>query len=169
MRFTWLSLVFFLCFWTLTAQEENSLYTSKKVRITDRIQVYKVSIQPHALQLWNKDKELISDSLYSIDFTTSILRLKADVLTANDSIEIHYLRYPEFITRVYSSNHQIVEQDNAAMQRLQGLETRNTRNDFSPFSGLETSGSLSRGIRVGNNQKAVLSSELGLQITGPLR
>src|SRR5699024_11106625 len=41
-------------------------------------------------------------------------------------------------------------------------------NDFSPFSGLETSGSLSRGIRVGNNQNAVLNSELDLQITGQL-
>ena len=54
------------------------------------------------------------------------------------------------------------------MQRLQVLEKPNTGSDFSPFAGLETTGSLSRGIRVGNNQNAVLNSELDLQITGQL-
>lgn len=168
MRTTWLSFLVFLCFWTLAAQEENPLYTSKKVKAAHSIQVDSLSIQPHSFQIRNKYNEIIPDSLYSINFSTSILKLKADVLMANDSVEIHYIRYPDFITREYSGNLQIVTLDNAAMQRLQVLETRNTRKDFSPFSGLETSGSLSRGIRVGNNQNSVLSSELDLQITGQL-
>ena len=168
MRTIGLSFLFFLCFWTLTAQEGNPLYASKKVMVTDSIQVDSVSIQPHSFRLLDKNREDIPDSLYTIDFSSSILRLKADVLMDNDSIEIHYLRYPDFITRKYTGNLQIVSQDNAAMQRLQVLENPNTGNDFSPFAGLETTGSLSRGIRVGNNQNAVLNSELDLQITGQL-
>ena len=37
-----------------------------------------------------------------------------------------------------------------------------------PFDGLTTSGSISRGVTIGNNQNSVLNSELDLQITGKL-
>ena len=37
-----------------------------------------------------------------------------------------------------------------------------------PFDGLTTSGSLSRGVTIGNNQNSVLNSELDLQISGKL-
>lgn len=168
MRTTWLLFFLFTCFWTLVAQEGNSLYVTKTVAVADSIQVDSVSIQSHDFRILDKQKSRISESQYSIDFATSVLKLKADLLQKNDSIEIHYLRYPEFITRNYTGNQQIVSNDNAAMQRLQVLENPNTGESYTPFSGLETSGSLSRGIRVGNNQNAVLNSELDLQISGRL-
>lgn len=167
MRSTWFFFFFSFCFWTLTAQEEYSLYSKKKLAVTDSIQIDSLSIQPHGFRVLNNKQEL-KDSLYSIDFSTSILKLHADLLASTDSIEVIYLRYPEFITRKYSDAIQIVQQDDKAVQRLQILEQRNTGQDFSPFAGLETSGSLSRGIRVGNNQNAVLNSELDLQISGNL-
>ena len=37
-----------------------------------------------------------------------------------------------------------------------------------PFDGLVSSGSISRGITIGNNQNSVLNSELDLQISGKL-
>ncbi|MNK67486.1 hypothetical protein D3C87_868230 [compost metagenome] len=46
--------------------------------------------------------------------------------------------------------------------------TRDPLNTFKPFDGLTTSGSITRGITVGNNQSAVLNSNLDLQITGKL-
>ncbi|WP_319800031.1 hypothetical protein [Flavobacterium sp. N1718] len=39
---------------------------------------------------------------------------------------------------------------------------------FVPFDGLSTSGSITRGVTVGNNQNAVVNSSLDLQITGRL-
>ncbi len=42
------------------------------------------------------------------------------------------------------------------------------KNRFQPFDGLNTSGSISRGITVGNNQNTVVNSNLDLQITGKI-
>ena len=48
------------------------------------------------------------------------------------------------------------------------LENTNKRETFTPFDGLTTSGSISRGVTIGNNQNSVLNSELDLQISGKL-
>src|SRR5690554_7421176 len=168
MRTTWFIFFFSLCFWTISAQEENPLLVVKKFATADSVLVDSVSIQPTQFKITDQQNQSIPTSSYQIDYSTSILKLNANIVEENDSISIQYLRYPDFITRKYTGEHQVVQQDNAAMQRLMVLERSNTTNDYKPFDGLETSGSLSRGIRVGNNQNAVLNSELDLQITGQL-
>ncbi len=168
MRTTWFIFFFSLCFWTISAQEENPLLVVKKFATADSVLVDSVSIQPTQFKITDQQNQSIPTSSYQIDYSTSILKLNTNIVEENDSISIQYLRYPDFITRKYTGEHQVVQQDNAAMQRLMVLERSNTTNDYKPFDGLETSGSLSRGIRVGNNQNAVLNSELDLQITGQL-
>ena len=54
------------------------------------------------------------------------------------------------------------------MEKLYSLDQSSNESLFTPFNGLNTSGSISRGITIGNNQNAVVDSQLDLQITGKL-
>src|SRR5690554_2131480 len=54
------------------------------------------------------------------------------------------------------------------MDKLYSLQESTYKNTFTSFEGLNTSGTISRGITIGNNQNAVVNSQLDLQITGRL-
>ena len=51
---------------------------------------------------------------------------------------------------------------------LYKIESENLQKKTAPFEGLNTSGSITRGVTIGNNQNSVLNSNLDLQITGKL-
>lgn len=59
-------------------------------------------------------------------------------------------------------------QSTSNLQRLYQLNQSNRDRSFKPFDGLTTTGSISRGVTLGNNQNSVLNSELDLQISGKL-
>ena len=52
-------------------------------------------------------------------------------------------------------------------EKLYKIDNNNSKK-ATPFDGLNTSGSITRGITIGNNQNTVLNSNLDLQITGKI-
>ncbi|MGJ8591791.1 MAG: hypothetical protein ACSHXF_04550 [Aquaticitalea sp.] len=158
--------LFFLCFCAF-AQESTSNYRTKKIAVRDSIQVDTVSINSSRFILKTKNEVVIDSSFYSIDFSKALLTFKKPV--ASDSIIIDYLRYPDFITRKYFQlDERIIVNNTSNLQRLYKLEQSTLSKNFTPFDGLTTSGSISRGVTIGNNQNSVLNSELDLQISGKL-
>lgn len=155
-------------FWGI-AQENSGNYKKKRVAVKDSIQIDSVSINPSKFVIKTKDGRVLDSTLYTVDFSKAILRFKQSV--AIDTIEIEYLSYPKFLTKVYKQldDNVIVDRsDSDALASLYKLENTNKRNAFTPFDGLTTSGSISRGVTIGNNQNSVLNSELDLQISGKL-
>jgi hypothetical protein len=164
-------LLFFLCFCTVTigvAQETTTTYRSKKVAVRDTIRVDTVSINASFFEIFDTAGKKIDSTAYTIDYKTGTLLL-AKGAKVNDSITINYLKYPQFLTRdYYTFDPSLIIKNTGAIDRLYSLEQGNNRKVFKPFDGLNTVGSISRGVTVGNNQNAVVSSELDLQITGKL-
>ncbi|MBT8266391.1 MAG: hypothetical protein KJP20_07595 [Bacteroidia bacterium] len=162
-----LSIVLFLmCFFAL-AQEQSSNYRSKKVSVRDTIVIDSVSINPSRFIVKDKFGELIDSTLYIIDYSKAVLTFNRTV--TNDSIIIEYLRYPEFLTKTYNQlDRSIIVEDTKDLDKLYKLSQPSESTSFTPFDGLSTSGSISRGVTIGNNQNSVLNSELDLQITGKL-
>ncbi len=149
------------------AQDILTNYVSKKVAVNDTILVDSVSINSSRFLIKKSDASIIDSTLYDIDFKTSILTFKQPIDT--DSITIEYLRYPDFLTKKYFQlDESIIVESTGNMQQFYKLSQSNREDVFIPFDGLTTSGSISRGVTVGNNQNSVLNSELDLQVSGKL-
>jgi hypothetical protein len=150
------------------SQENSGNINKKRLAVKDSIQIDSVSINPSKFVLKTKGGKTIDSTLYTVDFAKAILRFKQPI--AIDTIEIEYLSYPKFLTKVYKQldDNVIVDRSGPGAEALYKLENTNKRETFKPFDGLTTSGSISRGVTIGNNQNSVLNSELDLQISGKL-
>ncbi|HQA73409.1 hypothetical protein [Flavobacterium sp.] len=152
------------CF-QLSAQEINSLYKTKKIAISkDTIEIEKVSINPSFFKLETKNGKPIDSTFYKIDFPSGKLIFNKNA-PISDTLIVQYLQYPDFLTKTYSiySDEVIVPNEDGNLYKV----NREVKK-FIPFDGLNTSGSITRGVTVGNNQNTTVSSNLDLQITGKI-
>ena len=149
------------------AQNQPSIYKTKKVAVKPIIQIDSVSINSSRFSVQKTDSTLIDSSFYTVDFPKAVLMFKEPLEI--DSIIINYLKFPEFLTKTYRQlDEHIIVKNTRNLNNLYKLSQPNTSKTFIPFDGLTTSGSISRGVTIGNNQNSVLNSELDLQITGKL-
>ena len=156
-----------LCSFLSFSQENSSNYRKKRMAVRDSILIDSVSINPSRFVVKTKNNKILDSTLYTIDFSKALLKFKQSIDI--DSIEVEYLRYPEFLTKVYKQlDDKVIVERSSDLRQLYRLENTNKRDEFTPFDGLTTSGSISRGVTIGNNQNSVLNSELDLQISGKL-
>lgn len=151
------------------AQDILSNYKSKKAAVKDTIRIDTVSIHPSFFKLLNAKNRELDTTHYNIDFQKARLILNASDSIYGDSVTIKYLRFPDFIIRKYSVlNRGIIVDNTAITNELYVIKT--PKKDVVPqlLEGLNTRGSISRGVTIGNNQNAVLNSQLDLQISGKI-
>lgn len=154
-----------MSYFQLSAQEITSLYKTKKIAASkDTIEVEKVSINPSFFKIETKNGIAVDSTFYKIDFQTGKLVFQENA-PVSDTIVIKYLKYPDFLTKTYSiyDDDRIVPNEDGNLYKA----NRDVKK-FIPFDGLNTSGSITRGITVGNNQNTTVSSNLDLQITGKI-
>ena len=151
-------------FSSLSAQEIKSLYQNKKVAVSkDTIALEKVSVSPSFFKLQTEAGQEIDTSFYKMDFKTGKLVFK-NGFTSGDSLTVRYFKYPEQLTKTYS----IYDEDRVVANDGNLYKVNRSVKKFVPFDGLNTSGSITRGVTIGNNQNASVSSNLDLQITGKI-
>ncbi len=149
----------------LLAQQTRTI----KVATRDTIVIDSVSINPSLFTIKSLSGNRIDSTFYNIDYSTSILSLKAKKTALPDSLEITYRLYPDFLTQRYSKyNEQQIVESTGALEKLISLGKDTRKKTTQPFSGLNVSGSILRGVAVGNSQNSTLNSELDLQISGKL-
>ncbi|MBP6558032.1 MAG: hypothetical protein KA213_06670 [Flavobacterium sp.] len=158
-------LLVLFCFSGLSAQEIKSLYQTKKVAVSkDTIAIEKVSISPSFFKLLTREGKEIDTTFYKVDFKTGKLFFKNGFIST-DSLTIRYFKYPEHLTKTYS----IYDQSKVVPNEAGNLyKIDRSVKKFVPFEGLNTSGSITRGVTIGNNQNASVTSNLDLQITGKI-
>lgn len=164
---------FFCLFWCLvffavgTAQERKSLYQTKKIitnSYTTTVLLDSVALNNTYFEIKNHLGRTLNDSLYTVDFNTAQLTFS---WPTEDTLTVSYLNYPDFLTRTYAlydTKRIVPNKDGAYIFSVPEKQATT----FMPFEGLNTNGSISRGITVGNNQNLVTNSNLDLQIVGNL-
>ena len=153
----------------LHAQEINTLYKTKKIPVSrDTIHIEKNSINSSFFKLLDAKANTIDTSFYKINFQKGTLLLNQKLPLNLDSLTVNYLKLPDYLTKEYS----IYDDSRVVSNDANGNNLYRVSSDavkkFVPFDGLNTSGSITRGITVGNNQNAVVNSNLDLQITGKI-
>ncbi|MDB4183186.1 hypothetical protein N9672_02425, partial [Flavobacteriaceae bacterium] len=162
-----LTLILFLSLTQAWSQEVSSLYRTKKLVVTQTIQIDTVSLNPSIFSIVTLNNKQIPIERYTVDYQNAVLTFKTPITA--DFIRVDYLRYPDFITKTYQElDERIIVNSTGNLQKLYKLSQPSTKRTVVPFDGLVSSGSISRGVTIGNNQNSVLNSELDLQISGKL-
>ncbi len=150
-------------------KDSISNYKEIKVALRDTVVLDSAGINPERFLLFDKDGNSPNPFSYRIDFKKGMIVFSEELQQQQDSLTIQYLQYPDFLTREYFAfDKKIIVENTGQMDKLYSLDERTNKSVFTPFEGLNTTGSISRGITIGNNQNAVVNSELDLQITGKL-
>lgn len=159
-----LVVVLFFCCWITSAQKEYSLNRENTFFIeTDSIQMDSASIRKIDFEIFDENNQPIDSTRYRVDFSKARLYIK-DQQLKNTQILVKYSKYPDFLTQTYAK----YAADKIVGSGIIAPTADRISNKTFPFEGLNSQGSITRGITVGNNQNAVVNSTLDLQISGKL-
>jgi hypothetical protein len=162
-KFLWL---FLFCVSFVVAQDIETPYKSKIVVVQqDTITIDNVPINSAFFKIQDRQGNSIDTSNYFVDFSKAKVFFKSKTF-AQDTVKIRYLKFPDFLTKTYSiyDKNKVIANESG---QLLVFENPNA-NKFKPFDGLSTSGSITRGVTIGNNQNATVNSNLDLQIVGKI-
>ena len=160
--------IVFSCF-GLQAQQVETPYKSKKIIATrDTIRIDSVSVNSSFFKLLNSKNEVVDSTFYHMNFKKGTLVFKENFSFTNDTLTVRFLKFPEYLTKEYSiyDSSRVVKSENGLYELYK--VSRDPFKKFVPFQGLNTSGSITRGVSIGNNQNASVNSNLDLQITGKI-
>lgn len=145
-------------------QEKNQAFKTKKMVYTKaEIQIDTLALNPNSFKIYNLNNQEIDTSFYAFNYQTKKLLFKKEF---QDSVKVSYYQLPNFLTKTYTiyDEKKIVPNENGRLLTF----SENNKKPTSVFNGLQTNGSISRGVTIGNNQNTVLNSNLDLQISGKL-
>lgn len=155
----------------LKTNDSLSGYKAIRIQVQDTVRISEVSIHPDYFVVRNTDDEVIDAGLYSVAFAKAELYLSPyrEFFPNVTELVVTYLPLPEFLTKVYTGD-EVLVQENSATERLYTLNQKKPKpkSGFTPFAGLETTGSLVRGVTTGNNQNSTVNSQFDLQVVGKL-
>jgi len=152
--------------------QDISNYRNASFRVSeDTITVDSLSMIPGSLTLKHNRMATIPDSLYNIEYWESKLILSDKIAKAYDSLTVTYRVFPKKFSKSYFEERFIdkrkVPDEAFTYEKIQSQTKNQSTSPFNPNDIIQ-SGSIGRGLTVGNNQDVNLNSTLNLQLSGQL-
>ena len=150
----------------LYGQQLSNLRQKIINNFTDTIQLDTLSIIPETLFILTQNDSIINKDLYQVDYINAQI-ISSKIISRYDTIKVVYKVYPiSFGKKYFHKDISLIK--GKSYQITPGYYAgENVEADFLS-SELNKSGSISRGISFGNQQDAVLNSNLNLQLSGKL-
>lgn len=164
----WVPILLLVCCFNLsfgqesTSREVTFPYSSKLIKLDSQM------ISPVGFQL-SGDGKILGEKSYKINFFKSELIL--DSKLEGQSFKAVFRVFPQGITQIHRNKEPYLLRDSAEQvdPRITNFSYYYDDNPyFSSGSGLSKSGTISRGISLGNNQDLSINSSLNLQLSGKL-
>ena len=149
-------------------QNLNNLIKKDLIISNDSLCIDTLSIVPETLTLLYNNK-IIPQNDYLLVPSKSLLIFNPTTFQSykNKICTVSYRVFPYNFSKPF--NHKtLISSDNSIQRHYLKKYSDNQSSVFGNFSGLKKSGSISRGITVGNNQNAGLMSDFNLQLSGKI-
>lgn len=147
-------------------QELSNLRSKQIVLVQDSIQLDTMSIVPGSFLITTLGKSLSAEDYVLNELNGTIYRTNS---TPFDTLTITYRVFPLSFSRNYFNKSPDLVNKEAKTRTDPFKYTANSSvDDLFDLQGLNKSGSISRGVLVGNNQNLSVNSNLSLQLSGKL-
>ncbi|MFO7829325.1 MAG: hypothetical protein R6V23_11925 [Bacteroidales bacterium] len=167
MRQQLLAILFILIALVVKSQNLTNLHSKSFTVYSDSIIIDTLSIVPGS-EIITLGNRVLSDSLYHVEYAQSILYLNPEILTSANQLSITYRVFPiDLSASYYHRKKSDVEIIGPILARPETGQS-NFQQTFFTDNQIDKRGSISRGITIGNNQDAVISSNLNLQLAGKI-
>lgn len=163
-------LTILLIFITIIGRSQNLSNLRNKIFLptSDTLFLDTLSIIPNSEIIFDYNNNILPHSQYYIDYTKSLLILSEPINKKSKNIRIRYRVFPtNFANKTCNRKKEETFISGPVLAYPEKIKAKNQDN-FLTDNQLDKRGSISRGITIGNNQDAVINSNLNLQISGKL-
>lgn len=164
MRGFWIFILFFM-FYSLSAQTTSSLFQNRTIYNDYNETVFdSIAVNPNNIRVYFNNGKEFGAHLYRLDPSKATIYFNE---IGTDTLQIQYWHFPSYLTQkhtLYNMDRVVPGSEGKKLFQV----VPKSQSTFVPFDGLQTDGSISRAITVGNNQNLVTTSTLDLQIVGKL-
>jgi hypothetical protein len=152
------------------SQITGNFRTKSLIVSSDTVQIDSLSIVPESEILYSNNKSIIKSSDYKINYIKGFLVFSdsATTETIQSRLTITYRVFP---LNFSESQYHRKKEETVFVGPVLAYPDKNRNYNHDNFlndNQLDKRGSISRGITVGNNQNAVINSNLNMQISGKL-
>ncbi len=165
------AITLFLCFLGnhQLFSQNSAGFRQKKIHAAQPThQLDSLSIQPLSFSIATIDGQPLDQAFFSLDALNALLRLRLPETMQGDSLVVRYRVFPLRLTAPYFHRNASMLFDEQASKTAWPLSPAAGTPDQGVLrvSGLQSSGSITRGITIGNRQDLSLQSAMNLQLSG---